>query len=83
LHPYSLRAFRSFPRARHEAPWFEKSQCDKTKQKKSNLDIEDYLLLFLKNWQPETLIFHISEIVFCELAKRPLHGTLANMSPPH
>jgi hypothetical protein len=45
------------------------------------LDIQDYLILFLKNWQPETLIFHKSEIVFGELAKRPLHGTLANMSP--
>jgi hypothetical protein len=53
---------------------------NKTK-KQPNLDIKDYLLLFLKNWQPETLIFHKSEFFFGELAKRPLHGTLANMSP--
>ncbi len=53
----------------------------KQNKKQSNLDIEHYLLLFLENWQPETLIFHKSEIVFGELAKRPLHGTLTNMSP--
>jgi hypothetical protein len=80
--PLLTESFPKIPRARHEAPWFQKSQHDKTKQKKQpNLDIEDYLLLFLKNWQPETLIFHKSEIIFGELAKRPLHGTLANMSP--
>jgi hypothetical protein len=46
------------------------SMTKQNKKKQSTLDIQDYLLLFLKNWQPETLIFHISEIVFGELAKR-------------
>jgi hypothetical protein len=75
------RAFRRFQELGIKHHGLKNLSMTKQNKKQCNLDIEDYLLLFLKNWQPETLIFHISEIVFCELATRPHHGTLANMSP--
>jgi hypothetical protein len=58
LQPYSPRAFPRFQELGMKHHGFKNlSMTKQNKKKQSTLDIEDYLLLFLKNWQPETLFF--------------------------